>query len=83
MHICINKLIIISPDNGLSPARRQAIIWTNAEILLTGPLGRNLSEILIKIYTFSFKKMLLKMLYGKWQPFYLGLNVLIGDEPLS
>ena len=27
-HICVGNLTIIGPDNGLSPARRQAIIWT-------------------------------------------------------
>ena len=54
-----------------------AIIWTNAGILLIGPVGTNFSEILIEIYTFSFKKMQLKMLSGKWWPFCLGLNVLI------
>ena len=32
------------------------IIWTNAGLLLIGPLETNLSEILIEIYTFSFKK---------------------------
>ena len=31
-------------DNGLSPDRRQVIIWTNAGILLIGPLGTNFSE---------------------------------------
>ena len=36
-HICINKLTIVGSDNGLSPGRRQAIIWTNAGILLIGP----------------------------------------------
>ena len=41
-HICVGKLIIIGSDNGLSPARRQAIIWTNAAILLIRPLGTNL-----------------------------------------
>ena len=55
----------------------EAITWTNAGILLIGPLGSNFSEILIEIYTFSFKKMLLKMSSGKQQPFCLGLNVLI------
>ena len=49
MHICINKLTIIGSDNGLSPGRRQAIIWTNDGILLIGPLGTNFSEILIEI----------------------------------
>ena len=34
----------------------QAITWTNAGILLIGPLGTNFSEILIRINTFSFKK---------------------------
>ena len=29
-HICIGKLTSIGSDNGLSPERRQAIIWTNA-----------------------------------------------------
>ena len=75
-HWCVRNLTIIGSDNGLSPRRRQAIIWTNAGILLIGPLGTNLSEILIQIYTFSFKKMHLKMSVGKWRPFCLGLNVL-------
>ena len=44
-HICVVKLTIIGSDNGLSPGRRQAIIWTNAGILLIGPLGTNFSEI--------------------------------------
>ena len=45
----LNKLTIIGSDNGFSPGRRQAIIWTNAGILLIGPLGINFSEILIEI----------------------------------
>ena len=77
MHLCIGKLTIIGSDNGLSPGRRQAIIWTNAGIFLIGPLGTNFREILIEILTFSFKTMHLKMLSGKWRPFCLGLNVLI------
>ena len=76
MHICIGNLTIIGSDNGLSPDRRQAIIWTNAEIMLIGPLGTNFSEILIKIHTFLFKKMHLKMLSAEQHPFCLGLNVL-------
>ena len=40
MHICVNKVTNIGSDNGLSPGRRQAIIWTNAGILLIGPLGQ-------------------------------------------
>ena len=59
--ICVSKLTIIGSDNGLSPGRRQAIIWINAGILLIGPLGTNFSEILVGIQTFSFRKMHLKM----------------------
>ena len=75
-HICVGKLTIIGSDNGLSPGRRQAIIWTNAGILWIGPLETNFSEILIGIQTLSLKKMHLKMASAKWRPFFLGLNVL-------
>ena len=75
-HICIGNLTIIGSDNGLSPGRRQAIIWTNAGILLIEPLGTNFSENSIAILTFSFTKMLLIVSSAKWRPFCLGLNVL-------
>ena len=69
-----------SSVNSLRPSdaymRRQAIIWTNAGILLIGPLGTNFSEILGEILTFSFTKMRLKVSSVKWRPFCLGLNVL-------
>ena len=77
-HICVSKLTIIGSDNGMSPGRRQAIIWTYAGLSLIEPLGTNFSEILFKIDTFLFKKMHLKMSSGKWRPFCLGLNVLNG-----
>ena len=67
-HICVSKLTIIGSDNGLSPDRRQAIIWINAGILLIRTLGTNFSEILSHIDTFSFKKTLLKMSSAKWRP---------------
>ena len=76
MYASLNYVIIDS-DNGLSPARRQSIIWINAGKLLIGPLGTDFSEILIWIQTFSFKKMRLKVSSAKWRPFCLGLNVLI------
>ena len=76
MHICVGNLTIISSDNGLSPGRHQAIIWTDAGILLIWPLATNFSEILIKIRTVSFKKMRLKVLPVKWRPICIGLNVL-------
>ena len=64
-HICVNNLTIIGSDNVLSPGRRQAIIWTNAGILLIGPLGTNFNE----IHTFLSTKIHLKMSSGKWRPF--------------
>ena len=76
MHICVSKLNTVVSDNGLSPGRRQAIIRTNAGILLIGPPGTNFSEILIGIQIFSIKIMQLKMASAKWRPFCLGLNVL-------
>ena len=78
-HICVGKLTINGSDNGLSPGRRQAIIWTNAGILLIRPLGTKFSEILIGIQTFSFTKIYLKMSSAKWRLFSLGLNVLISS----
>ena len=75
-HICVSKLSIIGSDNGLSPDRRQAIIWTNAGILLIGTLGTNFNEISFEIHIFPFKNFHLKMSSGKWRLFCLGLNVL-------
>ena len=79
-HICVGNLTTIGSDNGLSPGRRQVIIWTNTGILLIEPLGTNFSEILIEIQTFSLKKIHFKMSSAKWRPFCLGLNVLIKDS---
>ena len=70
-HMCVSKLAFICPDSGLSPGRRQAIIWTNVGILLLRTLGTNWSDILSQgcmsdineIHTFSIK-MHLKRSYG-------------------
>ena len=70
MYICVSKLIIGS-DNGLPPGHHQAIIWTNAGILLIGPLGTNFSEILFAIEIFSFKKMHVLLIFSDesyWYP---------------
>ena len=75
-HICVSNLTIIGSDKGLLPGRRQAIFWTNAGILLIGPMGTNFSEILIQIRIFSFKKMHFKLSSAKWHSFCLGLNLL-------
>ena len=75
-HICVGKLTTIGSDNGLSPGRRQAIIWTNDGILLIRTLGTNFSEILSEIHSFSFMKTHLKMSSAKWRLSHLGLNEL-------
>ena len=77
MHKWFSNLTITGSDNVFLPVQHQVIILTNAEILLIGPLGTNLSEILIEILIFSFKKMHLKVSSVKWQPFCLIPNVLI------
>ena len=75
-HICVSDLTSIGSDNGLSPGRRQAIIRTNAGILLIRPSRTNFSDFLVEILIVSFKKMRLKVSSAKWRPFCLGLNVL-------
>ena len=79
-HICVSDLTSIGSDNGLSPGRRQAIIRTNAGILLIRPLGTNFSESLVEILIFSFKKMHLKVSSVKRRSFCLGLNELTGNQ---
>ena len=76
-HICVDKLTIIGSDNGLSPDRRQAIIWTNAGLLSIGSLRTYFNENLIKIQQFSLMKMHVKMSSAKLRPYCPGLNVLI------
>ena len=56
-HICMCQKAIIGSDNGLSPDRRQAIIWTSAGLLLIGLLETNFCEIWIKLPQFSLKKL--------------------------
>ena len=67
---------IIGLNNGLLPVQPQAIIWTNAGLLLNGPLEMNFTEIFIEIWQFSVKNIKMKMLSARCQPFCLCLNVL-------
>ena len=48
MNVSVKKAII-GPDNGLSPVRRQTIIWNNVGSLPLEALEANLSDILIEI----------------------------------
>ena len=82
--IYVSKLTIIGSDNGLSPGRRQAIIWTNAGILLIGPLGTNFDEILIEIRTFHSRKSMWKCRLQTWWPSCLGhLHAIYNTLPAS
>ena len=76
-HICVIKVANIGSVNDLPPGRRQAIIWTNVVILLSGPMVTNFSGILIEMYIFSLKKMYMEMSSGNRRPFCLALNVLM------
>ena len=79
----VSELTIIGWGNDLSLSRSQAIIWTNVFILkkmlinllilLIWHLGTNFSEILIKMFISSFKKLHLNMSSAK---FCVRLNVL-------
>ena len=79
-HICVSKLTIIGSDNGLSPGRRQAIIWNNDGILLIRTFRTHFSEIVSEIHTFSLEKTHVRMSSGKWRPSCLDLNVRLWPE---
>ena len=74
--ICVVKLATIGSDNGLSPGRRQAIIWTNAAILLIGTLRTNFIEILIGSSNIFIEENAHEDVVCEMHPFCLGLNVL-------
>ena len=56
-HICVCNLTIIGWNNGFSPGRHQAIIWTSDGMLLIWPPGTKFSEMIIEIHIVSFEKM--------------------------
>ena len=70
--------VSIDSDNGLSPDQRRAIIWTNAGILLIGPLGMKFIEMLIEIDAFSFKKCIWKCRLRNGGHFVQGVGVGMG-----
>ena len=61
-HICVGKLTIIGSDNGLLPGRRQAIIWTNAWILLIVLLNNSVIG-----YTFSSHRLAVELSNIVWK----------------
>ena len=75
-HICVDKLTISGSDNGSPPGRRQAIIWTNAGIVLIWHSGTNFSGIW-NLSIFIFWKYIWKCRLENGGPsFWFGLNVL-------
>ena len=71
-HICVGKLTIIGSDNGMSPGRRQAIIRTNAGILLIRTLRTNFQWNLQRNSYIFIQENALKMSSAKWRQFCLG-----------
>ena len=67
-------------DNIFKAVWCQVITWLNADTLSIGSLGINFNEIFMEIQSSSLKKMHLKMLSARYQPFpqatheSLGLN---------
>ena len=49
------KQVIAGSDNGLSSLRRQAIFWTNADVLPVGPLRTNLEKFKSKYNNIDWK----------------------------
>ena len=77
------SLAITGLDNDLWPGQQQAIIWTNVGILYLDPKEQTYFIFIIEIYTFSFKKMHLKLSSAKWLPFCLSLNVLKAIQEIT
>ena len=79
-HICVSDQTIMGSNNGLSPGRRQAIIWTNTGI---GSLGIHFSAFLREIQIFSFKKVHLNESSAKSQPFLSRPQCVKPQYPIS
>ena len=80
--MCASEVIVIGSYNSVSPGRHQANIWTNAGILLFGPLGINFNEILIEIKNSqenAFEIVVCKMTSISSQPHW----VILHDLPLA
>ena len=78
--MCVSEITIIGSDIGLSRGRHQAIIWTNAGMLLIWTIELNFNKILIEIRTFSFKKNPFENVFWKRRSFCLYLNVSTGNK---
>ena len=75
-HTCVSRLTIICSDNGLWTDGRQAIIGTNAGILLIGPCEQTQWNLNRNLYIFTQENKFENVVW-KLRPFWLGLSVLI------
>ena len=68
----MERTLLVFANASPPPVRRQAITWTNADLLSIGRLGTYFIEIRIETDRFSLKKMRLKMPFAKWWPLCAG-----------
>ena len=76
-YVCIGKLDLHYLSNVSSPVQRQAIIWTNADLLSIKSQTTYLIDVLFGIQKFSFKKIHFGMSPANSRPFCLGSNDVI------
>ena len=71
--------INLGSGNGLSPVRRHAWIFTNADVLSTRPKETYINEIIFEVIELKrfCKEMYLKIPSHRWCQFCLGLDLLI------
>ena len=75
-HICVSKLTIIGSDNGLSPDRRQAIIWTNDKNMVDFNLRNKLQWNLKRNSCIFIQENAFENVVCEMASIFLGLNVL-------
>ena len=72
-HIRVSELTIIGSDTGLSPGRRQVIIWPSAGALLIWNFGTTSMKCYSKLIYFHSRK----CISAKWRPFCSRPNALM------
>ena len=84
-HICVSNLTIIGSDNGLSPGRRQAIIWNYAEMFLIETSVKFLSNAYIFCQENTFETVVCEMggILSRLQCLKRRLEHVIGAVPMT
>ena len=73
--------LIIGPGNGLVPNRRQAITWTNADLLAIVSLGTNFRERWIEMQKKKSKKNAIENIVCPERPYLLRPKYVIVIQP--